>query len=50
MREIEKLTNPDSKCKILINDFGFDGDSMAGELGASLDFKKAGTTKKSRKE
>ena len=46
MREIEKLTNPDNKCRILIGDHAFDGDSLNGEL----DYKKASTTKKSRKD
>ena len=47
MREIEKLTNPDSRCKIAITDEALDADSMAGGL---LDTKKASTTKKSRKD
>ena len=49
MSEIEKLANPDNIRRTAIGDLGLDSDS-GGEFGSQLDFKKASTTKKSRKE
>lgn len=49
MKEIEKLANPESKCKHANLD-GLDADSMGGDFGAPIDLKKATTTKKSRKD